>query len=256
MPATLPFSLTGKTIVITGASSGIGRQCAITCSMMGASTILFGRDQDRLDETMALLTDRERHISYSVDFSERNDLDAVIKDAVGRSGKLSGLINCAGVSTTLPLRMLTAEKMELFLNINVVAPLELTKIVVKPTHISPDGASVIFMTSVMATVGELGKTLYSMTKGALLSASRSLALELAAKKIRVNCISPGVVETPMSKSAVYSQNEESLAKIRNLHPLGLGNVDDVANASLFLLSDEARWITGTNLMVDGGYTAR
>ena len=108
----------------------------------------------------------------------------------------------------------------------------------------------------MGSVGEVGKTLYSMTKGALLSASRSLALELAPKKIRVNCISPGVVDTPMSQSAVYSQSEESLNRIRSLHPLGLGRVEDVAHACVFLLSDEARWITGTNLFVDGGYTAR
>ncbi len=108
----------------------------------------------------------------------------------------------------------------------------------------------------MGMVGESGKTLYSLTKGALISGVRSMALELAPKKIRVNTVSPGVVETPMSSKAVYSQNEESLNRIKDLHPLGLGNSVDVANACIYLLSDAAKWVTGTNLIVDGGYTAR
>ena len=108
----------------------------------------------------------------------------------------------------------------------------------------------------MGVVGENGKALYSMTKGALVATTRTLAIELAGKKIRVNSISPAVVETPMSKNAIYSRNEESLNKIKKLHPLGLGQPEDIANAAVFLLSDASRWITGTNLVVDGGYLAR
>lgn len=252
----VPFNLTGKTIIVTGASSGIGRQCAITCSEMGATVVIFGRDTTRLEETLQSLYEPERHLSFSVDLKDCNEFDDLLKEIVTRSGRISGLVNCAGVSTTLPLRMLTVEKMELFFQANVYGSMMLTKTVVKPAFISPDGASIIYVSSVMGSVGEVGKTLYSMTKGALLAASRSLALELAPRKIRVNCISPGVVETPMSKKAVYSQDEDSLKRITSLHPLGLGKVDDVANACLFLLSDEAKWITGTDLVVDGGYTAR
>ena len=105
-------------------------------------------------------------------------------------------------------------------------------------------------------VGEMGKTVYSLTKGALIAGAKSLALELAMRNIRVNTISPGVVITPMSQNAVYSQDEESFSRVKNLHPLGLGKPEDVANACIYLLSDASRWVTGTNLVVDGGYTAR
>jgi NAD(P)-dependent dehydrogenase (short-subunit alcohol dehydrogenase family) len=108
----------------------------------------------------------------------------------------------------------------------------------------------------MGVAGENGKTLYSMTKGALIAAVKSMSIELAPRKIRVNCISPGVVETPMSKSAVYSKDEDSLNRTKSLHPLGIGHPEDVANACIFLLSDASKWITGTNLVIDGGYLAR
>jgi NAD(P)-dependent dehydrogenase (short-subunit alcohol dehydrogenase family) len=148
------------------------------------------------------------------------------------------------------------EKMDEFFHANVHSAINLTRIVTKQSRKSEEGASVVFISSVMGIVGENGKSLYSMTKGALIAGARSLAIELAPRNIRVNCISPGVVESPMSKGAIYSRNEESLNKIRGMHPLGLGRPEDVANASVFLLSDASRWITGTNLIVDGGYLAR
>ena len=117
------------------------------------------------------------------------------------------------------------------------------------------GGSIIFISSVMGMVGETGKVLYGMTKGALIAGTKSLALELARKKIRVNCISPGVVVSPMSENAIYSKDEKSLQRIKDLHPLGLGEAEDVANSCIFLLSDAGKWISGTNLVVDGGYTA-
>ena len=252
----LPFSLADKVILVSGASSGIGRQCAISCSEMGARVIILGRDLERLDETLAATKEPTRHLSYSIDLLDHDKVEVVIKDAVARVGKMHGLINCAGVSTTLPLKMLNSKKMDLFFQTNVYSAINLTRVVSKQSNIADGGASIIFISSVMGVVGEVGKSLYGMTKGALLAASKSLALELAPKKIRVNCISPGVVVTPMSKNAVYSKDEESLARIKSYHPLGLGKAEDVASTCLFLLSDEARWITGTNICVDGGYTAR
>jgi NAD(P)-dependent dehydrogenase (short-subunit alcohol dehydrogenase family) len=250
------FNLSGKTILVTGASSGIGRQIAIACSEMGATVIALGRDEERLNQTVSALVDPERHLSYSVDLLEFEAIETTVKEAVAKKGKIHGLVNCAGISATLPLRVLSTQKMELFFQTNVQGAMNMTKIVTRPAHINDTGAGVIFIASVMAVVGEVGKSVYAMTKGALLAASRSLALELAPKNIRVNCISPGVVDTPMSKNAVYSRNAEALNHIKSLHPLGIGRVEDVANACVFLLSDEARWITGTNLIVDGGYTAR
>jgi NAD(P)-dependent dehydrogenase (short-subunit alcohol dehydrogenase family) len=146
--------------------------------------------------------------------------------------------------------------MEHFFKINVIGSVNLTKQVVRFSNFSENGGSIIFISSVMGVTGEIGKTLYSMTKGAIVPMVKSMALELAPKNIRVNAVSPGVVVTPMSKSAVYSKNDEALDKIKNLHPLGLGRPEDIANACAFLLSDAARWITGINLIVDGGYLAR
>jgi NAD(P)-dependent dehydrogenase (short-subunit alcohol dehydrogenase family) len=250
------FDLTDKVILITGASSGIGRQCAVTLSGQGARIALLGRDMDRLQETLSMMSTPDMHKVFSHDFAASLDVKEMVEQVVNEVGKLSGIVHSAGISTTLPLRALTQDKVEQFTRVNVHAPMALTKAAVTPACMNPDGASVVFMASVMGVVGEVGKSLYSMTKGALLGASKSLALELAPRKIRVNCLSPGVVESPMSAGAIYSQSEEALGRIRDKHPLGLGSVEDVANACLFLVSDEAKWITGTNFVIDGGYTAR
>jgi len=146
--------------------------------------------------------------------------------------------------------------MEDFFRVNVIGAVNLTRNALKLAHFSVNGGSIVFISSVMGVTGESGKALYSMTKGALISAVRSMAVELATRRIRVNAISPGVVDTPMSKHAVYSKDESSINRIKSLHPLGLGQSADVANASLFLISDAARWITGTNLIVDGGYSTK
>jgi NAD(P)-dependent dehydrogenase (short-subunit alcohol dehydrogenase family) len=223
---------------------------------MGAKVILFGRNEKRLADTLQLMNSPLDHLLVAVDLIEFEKLDEIIREIVRKLGKISGLINCAGISATLPISASTPKKMEHFFNTNVAGSLNLTKKVINKSNFSESGGSVIFMSSVMAEVGESGKTIYSMTKGAILAASRSMAIELAPRKIRVNCISPAVVESPMSKSAVYSKDDDSLARIRNLHPLGFGKPEDVANAAIFLLSDAAKWITGTNLIVDGGYLAK
>lgn len=250
------FSLNGKLVVITGASSGIGRQCAISCSKMGATIVAFGRNMERLNETLGLLDEPDKHMVCSVELREYEKVAEIIEKIVELKGRISGLINCAGISTTLPLNSISIQKMQEYFQSNVIASMYITQRIVKSTSFSELGGSIIFMGSVMGVAGEKGKTLYSMTKGALIAAVKSMAVELAPKKIRVNCISPGVVESPMSKSAVYSREEDSLNRIKLLHPLGLGRVDDVANASIFLLSDASGWITGTNLIVDGGYLAK
>lgn len=249
-----PFSLSGKYIVITGASSGIGRQCAITANQLGAFVILIGRSQERLEETANLL-DNKDYLLLSADITVYDETLSELEKLL--SGiKIDGIVHAAGISTTLPLRNITPEKMQPFFETNVFAAINITKLLSKAKFANPDGMSVVFMSSVMGVVGELGKTIYSLTKGALVAGTKSLALELANKKIRVNCISPGVVESPMSASAVYAQDEAAYDKIKSYHPIGLGKTEDIANASAFLLSEGARWITGTNLIVDGGYTAR
>lgn len=251
-----PFSLQNKIILITGASSGIGRECAVLCSQMGASIIAVGRNSDRLDETLKKLESSSTHQALQLDLNETEAVDHELNKLESGGMQIHGLIHSAGISTTLPLRMLTPDKLQPYFDTNVSSAIYLTKWVTRKKLVPETGSSIVFLSSVMGSVGEAGKTIYSMSKGAILAASRSMAVELASKNIRVNCISPGVVETPMTDSAVYSRNEEAREKIKALHPLGLGKPEDVANAAIYLLSDAAKWVTGTNLFVDGGYTAR
>lgn len=249
------FDLINHNIIVTGASSGIGRQCAISCSKMGGRIVLLGRNKDRLAETLSSL-DGDGHIMFPVDLLDYDKIENTVNQIIEKTGKISGLINCAGISTTLPFSQSKPDRIEQFFRTNVISAMNLTRLILKPGNFTDDGGSIVFISSVMGSAGENGKNLYSMTKGAIDSGVRSLAIEFAGKKIRVNSISPGVVDTPMSKNAIYSRNQESLDKVKLLHPLGLGKPEDVANVSVFLLSDASRWITGTNLIVDGGYLAR
>ncbi len=251
-----PYQLYGRQILITGASSGIGRACAVLFAGRGASLCLLGRDENRLHETLSLTDMPNKHCSVSVDLTDYKCVADTVRELVKERGPISGIVNCAGISTTVPLNATTEEKMDHFIRTNVIGPLSLTKQILRPGNFAPEGGSIVFISSIMGVAGEKGKTLYSLTKGAIISAVRSLAVELASKSIRVNAVSPGVVDSPMSRSAVYNQDEEALNRIKQLHPLGIGEPMDVANACLFLVSDASKWITGTNLIVDGGYLAR
>ena len=218
--------------------------------------LLFGRDRERLEETLKLMDEGQKHSVHTLDLLDYDLLGTTVSDIVRERGRIDGLINCAGISTTLPLNAVSPKKMDHFFQTNVIGGVNLTRQVVKAINFSEKGGSIVFISSVMGVVGENGKTLYSMTKGALIAAVKSMSVELAKRKIRVNAVSPGVVETPMSENAIYSRDEASRSKIENLHPLGTGKPDDVANACIYLLSDAAEWVTGTNLVVDGGYLAK
>jgi len=250
-----PFSLAGKHILITGASSGIGRSGAIACARQGAALTLLGRNQDRLEETQQLLRAGVTSQCFSVELTDYELVGQVVKQAVAQQGKLSGIIHSAGISATLPLRNLKPGKVEDFLRNNVISAIELSRLCTKKSTFETSGGSIVFLSSVMGLVGEVGKTAYSLSKGAIQAGVRSMALELAGRKIRVNSISPGVVSSPMSQAAVYNKNEDAQKRIASMHPLGLGQPEDVAYACIYLLSDAARWVTGTNMIVDGGYTA-
>jgi NAD(P)-dependent dehydrogenase (short-subunit alcohol dehydrogenase family) len=251
-----PFSLQDYTIVVTGASSGIGRECAILFSQMGANLILIGRNQLELTKTLELTNNNNLHTLIQLDLTDYHNVDEFVNSLIEKKIKIQGIVHAAGISTTLPLRNITPEKLDVFFKTNVIAAINLTKLLTKNVLVSDFGLSIVFLASVMGLAGEKGKTQYSLTKGALIAGAKSLALELASKNIRVNCVAPGVVVTPMSENAVYAQNEESLNSIKNLHPLGLGTPHDVANACVYLLSPASRWVTGTTLIVDGGYLAK
>lgn len=250
-----PFSLSGKHIVISGASSGIGRQCAINCAEMGARISLLGRNIERLEQTLFLMKGGGHNL-YSIDLISEEDIKSVVSQIVISSGRIDGLLNVAGISTTLLMKSVNCNKLDEFFRNNVYSAYILTREVCKTGNFSTDGGSIVFFSSVMGSYGETGKSLYAMTKGALQSASRSLSCELASKKIRVNTISPGVVITPINEYLPHIADPVKREALEKSHLLGLGNVDDIANACIYLLSDASRWITGINLYVDGGYSVR
>lgn len=249
------FSLTNKNIIITGASSGIGRQCAITFSQLGANIILIARNEERLKETFNKL-DKGNHFFISQDITEYAKLEEVINNAVDKVGKISGFVHSVGIEMTLPLRSMQPSYYEDMFAVNVISGFELARIISKKKYFDDGGASFIFISSVMGILGQAGKVGYCSSKGALLSGAKAMALELAKKNIRVNCILPGVVETEMSNKMFDKFSEDSKKMTINMHPLGLGKPSDIAYACVYLLSDAARWITGTNLVIDGGYSAK
>ena len=251
-----PFSLQGKTIVISGAASGIGRECAITCSLMGARLILLDLNGDGLKETKEMLARPESHYFAVIDLTEKGKIDEIISDGVLKEGKIHGLLNCAGISATLPLNAVKEQDLEKLFKVNVFSGFYLTQSICKRKYLSEEGASIVFFSSVAGTYGSNAKSVYGMTKGALKSLARSLAVELARIKVRVNSISPGVIITPINQNLPHIAIPEKRAELEKLHLLGLGKTSDIANACVYLLSDASRWVTGTNLFVDGGYTAR
>lgn len=250
-----PFSLEGKTIVVTGASSGIGQQVAISCSKMGAKVTLIGRNTERLNETLSQM-EGDGHFSFSYDLTDYEHQKELVASIVDKMGPIHGLVNCAGISTVLPFKMMKPDKVDEYFKTNVYATIELTRQVLNAKNVSKEGASVIFFASVMGCVGEMAKSLYSFTKGALISGSRSLAIEYAPKKIRINVVSPGVVETSINKNQPYLADPDKRAQTEAMHPLGIGKTEDIANACIYLLSDASHWVTGQNLIVDGGYTIK
>ena len=249
-----PFSLDGKTVVVTGASSGIGKQTAISCAAMGARVVLIARNEGRLKDTLSRL-EGSGHLAVPFDLTDYQNTNSYVKQIVEQVGPISGLVNCAGVSATIPLKLIDIQKMEEVFHTNVFSGIQWTRQVCRMGNISREGASVIFLSSIMGLVGETGKALYSMTKGALVSAVHSLACEFAPRRIRFNAISPGAIITPINQDLPHMKNPEARATLEAKHLLGLGETSDVANACIFLLSDASRWITGQNIIVDGGYTA-
>ncbi len=249
-----PFSLKNKNILITGASSGIGRQCAISFSQLGANVILIARNKERLKDTFNKL-EKGNHLTISQDITEYNKLEEIVNVAVDKVGKISGFIHSSGIEMTIPLRNMQPSYYEEMFSVNVIAGFEIAKIISKKRYLDGKGASFVFISSVMGILGQSGKSAYCASKGALISGTKAMALELVKKKIRVNCILPGVVETEMSNKMFQRLSEESKKEIVDMHPLGLGKPEDIGNACAFLLSDAARWITGSNLIIDGGYSA-
>jgi NAD(P)-dependent dehydrogenase (short-subunit alcohol dehydrogenase family) len=251
-----PFSLKSKNILITGASSGIGRRSAIICSQMGARVILIGRRKEKLLETIRLLPSG-CNLYYSFDVTNYQEIESVIADAVSKVGLIHGFIHSAGIELTLPFSVTKPIHYQRLFATNAIAGFEFAKELSKKKYIASEGGSFVFISSIMGIVGNSSLVGYSASKGALISGVKSMALELASKNIRVNVISPGHLrDTEMSTKLFEALDKESKDLILNAHPLGLGSTSDVANCCIYLLSDASKWVTGANLIIDGGYNAK
>lgn len=237
------FSLQGKTILVTGASSGLGQQIAISCAQRGAKIVATGRDTRRLQSTIDRLPG-EGHQQIVAELTNPQERSSLVT----ATPQINGLVHCAGKQMLSPIRQLRESLMTEMYAIHFLAPVMLTQQLLQTSKMASD-SSIIFMLSTSAHIGTRGVGPYSAMKSGLLGVIRCLAIESAKHRIRVNGISPSVVPTPMWGDA--GQNAQLDAQ-RARHPLGLGTPEDVANAAIYLLADASRWVTGTTLVMDGG----
>ena len=244
----------GRSFLVTGAGSGIGRALASKLAEDGARVILVGRDLKRLDETCALLP-AGRGSAHVCDVGDESAISGLFGQLRGDLTALHGLVHCAGIHWLRPLQITDSALLSQMLTSHVVSSIAVTRGLMASRLAAKDGCSVVWMSSVAALRGGAGSVAYSAAKGAIISAARALAVELARRKVRVNVIAPGVVHTPQSHAWMSQMTPEQVQAITAEHLLGLGTPEDIANVAAFLLSDEARWITGTTIVADGGLTA-
>lgn len=243
-----PFSLEGKTVLITGASSGIGQETAIQCSRLGAQIILIGRDKERLNETYNQLSG-EGHIQMIADLTIQEELENIVSSV----SDLDGVVLCAGKPKTLPFPFCTRENFDDVFNINFFSPIELLRLLVKKKKLNKN-SSVVFVSSIGGVRAySASNSIYGASKSAIDSIMKSCARELAPKKIRVNSVNPGMVETKLIHVGMIT--EEQLEADKKTYPLQrYGNPYDIAMGIVYLLSDASSWVTGHPLVIDGGKT--
>lgn len=244
-----PFTLEGKTILVTGASSGIGRAVSIECSRMGATIILNGRNEERLHETLSKL-EGKNHVIIAADLSSQEGIDYLVDN----SPLLNGVVHCAGIPKICAIKHLRRDILNEIVNTNEIAPILITAGLLKKGKIQK-ASSVVFIASTtgVLTAGSIGDADYAATKGGLAGFSKTAAAELGAQNIRVNTICPGLVETPiLSQAAGVSSDDFIMQKLLRYRIKRLGTPEDVAYGAIYLLSDASSWITGINLPIDGG----
>lgn len=243
------FSLHNKTILITGASSGIGRQIAITASQMGAAVIITGRDHQKLAATKELIAGDCSCIT--ADLVNENE----IIDLVNQLPKVHGVVFCAGVIDYTPIKFINTQKIASIFSINFNSQVLLTHQLLKNKKIEKAG-SLVYVSSVSSKLGVAATSLYAASKAALTAFAKVTAAECAGQRIRSNSICPGIVLTPMTGKAMEATSDESMDKASADYPLGYGMPEDVAGLAVYLLSDASRWMTGSEILMDGGLTLK
>ena len=236
--------LTGKHILVTGASSGMGR---VFCQMIaheGATVSLLARNEERLHQTLDLLTG-DSHQIYICDLTD----EVQLKDTLGNMRPLDGIVLCAGINEFIPVKYIKQEKIDRIFQTNYFSQILLIQLLLKKRFINKR-ASIVFISSISSIMGVQGTLLYASSKGAINSAVRVLASELAGQEIRVNAILPGIVKSEMLSGT--NVDEDTFTKQEKMYPLGLGTPEDVGNSVLFHLSDYSRWLTGQCMILDGG----
>lgn len=241
-----PFSLEGKKVLITGASSGIGYATAIECSRMGANLVITGRDKKRLESCLNSLQGNG-HTLIQADLTNEEEMWQLIDQA----SVLDGIVICAGQGTTLPIKSANIQNYQDIFDINFFAPVELLRLLFKNKKLN-NGASIVIIASIGGTFRfEPANAVYGTSKAAVNTFMKFAAIEFASKGIRVNSICPGMVETPLIKNGRFC--EEQLEAYRETYPLKrFGKPEEIGQAAIYLLSDATSWVTGTSLVIDGG----
>lgn len=243
-----PYSLEGKTILITGVASGMGKATAIACAKMGSKIVGADFNFDGMIETMNQL-EGSGHKSYTINLADETSWGALIEGTPA----LDGIANCAGIANMNPFSFISREEMDKVFNVNFYGPVLLTKSLLKAKKLNKGGA-VVYVASIDGPrVVHAGNSVYSAGKSALVGMARNMAIDLAPKKIRVNCVLPGTTDTPLIRTT--NVTEESLAEVVKTFPLKrFGTPEDMAFGIIYLLSDASSFVTGTELVIDGGYT--
>ena len=242
-----PFDLTGKTILITGASSGLGKQCAITVSQMGGTVFITGRNSTRLQDTYSKLTG-PGHRMFSADLTVQKEIGALVDHLPA----LNGVVYSTGISDLAPARFVQQAEIDKTFSISYNASVLLTSELLAKKKLVKNACSLVFISTISTKYPFVGGSMYISAKAALESYARVLALELAPKGIRSNSLSPAFVKTPMLTDTAEKYSDEAVRKLEAQQLLGLGEPEDVANTVVFFLSDASRWITASNLIVGGG----